>query len=197
MIGESPNRRSLIEEERKKSLQHIAEAQEIAKTQGVNPGNAEIDTFLTQTCTAIESFNKEVTMTCMEAESTCNLFKKQIGSILSAGSIRTTAHVYSGDEAEMRARLKRKYTHEIMALNNEISTRKKKGKLPSEATNVLKNWWTNNLVWPYPSEDAKKELEMQTGLSATQINNWFINQRKRHWHQVNTSFFTYFKNCAF
>eukprot|EP00210_Caulerpa_lentillifera_P002253 g2165.t1 len=184
MIGESPNRRSLIEEERKKALQHIAEARELSKTQGVSSGNIEIDAFLTQTCTAIESFNKEVTMTCIEAESTCNLFKKQIGSILSAGSIRaTTAHVYTGDEAEMRARLKRKYTYEILSINNEISGRKKKGKLPSEATNVLKDWWTNNLVWPYPSEDAKKELEIQTGLSATQINNWFINQRKRHWHQ--------------
>ena len=23
-----------------------------------------------------------------------------------------------------------------------------------------------------------------TGLNATQINNWFINQRKRHWHKL-------------
>lgn len=39
-------------------------------------------------------------------------------------------------------------------------------------------------MWPYPSEDEKKSLEEQTGLTATQINNWFINQRKRHWHKV-------------
>eukprot|EP00210_Caulerpa_lentillifera_P000570 g551.t1 len=183
MIGESPHRRSMIEEEKKKAIQHISDAREISQGQGLDLRSTEIDAFLSQTCAAIESFNKEVTMTCIEAESTCNLFKKQIGSILSAGSIRPTAHAYSGDDAEMRARLKRKYAYEILSLNNEICGRKKKGKLPSDATNVLKDWWTNNLVWPYPSEDAKRDLERRTGLSATQINNWFINQRKRHWHK--------------
>lgn len=191
MIGESPSRRSQIEEEKKKAIQSISAAKEQARTQGVELRSAGIDEFLSQTCAAIESFNKEVTMTCIEAESTCNLFKKQIGSILNAGSIRSTAHVYTGDDSEMKARLKRKYTYEILTLNNEISGRKKKGKLPSDATTVLKEWWTSNLVWPYPSEDAKKELETKTGLSATQINNWFINQRKRHWHKV--SFTPFFK----
>lgn len=184
LIGENPARRSQIEEEKKKAIQSISESKEQAKTQGVELRSAGIDEFLSQTCAAIESFNKEVTMTCIEAESTCSLFKKQIGSILNAGSIRSTSHVYTGDDSEMKARLKRKYAYEILTLNNEITGRKKKGKLPSDATTVLKDWWTSNLVWPYPSEDAKKELETRTGLSATQINNWFINQRKRHWHKV-------------
>jgi len=183
MIGESANRRSGIEQEKAKSLQAIAEAVEMVHSQGLDVSNPEVDAFLKQSCSAVESFNREVTMTWMEAENTCNLFKKQIGSILSAGSIRAASNVYTGDETEMRARLKRKYAFQILSLNNEIGSRKKKGKLPSDATVILKEWWSKNLVWPYPSEDAKKELEIQTGLSATQINNWFINQRKRHWHK--------------
>ena len=33
-------------------------------------------------------------------------------------------------------------------------------------------------------DSDKKAMEEETGLSTTQINNWFINQRKRHWHKV-------------
>ena len=29
----------------------------------------------------------------------------------------------------------------------------------------------------------KKEMAEATGLSQTQINNWYINQRKRHWNR--------------
>ncbi len=35
-------------------------------------------------------------------------------------------------------------------------------------------------------EDDKRRMAEATGLNATQINNWFINQRKRHWHKAST-----------
>ena len=34
--------------------------------------------------------------------------------------------------------------------------KRKKGKLPKDATTSLKTWWTANLVWPYPSVRACK-----------------------------------------
>lgn len=72
----------------------------------------------------------------------------------------------------------------------EFSNKKKKGKLPSEATDRLREWWNHNLSWPYPSEEEKKDLAEATRLNATQINNWFINQRKRHWHKVISIMYT-------
>lgn len=183
LIGETASRRSGIEAELEKSLKQIEEARKFARKQGLDTADPEIDVFLKQSCNAIESFNREVTMTCYEADNTCLLFKKQIESILRAGHSRSAANVYSGDEADTRSRLKRKFQEEIILLYQEICGRKKKGKLPVDATVILKEWWSKNLVWPYPSEEAKKDLEAQTGLSATQINNWFINQRKRHWHK--------------
>jgi hypothetical protein len=33
-------------------------------------------------------------------------------------------------------------------------------------------------------EEDKRELVSNTSLNSTQINNWFINQRKRHWHKL-------------
>ena len=52
------------------------------------------------------------------------------------------------------------------------------------ATSALKAWWRERLEWPYPTDEDKKALGEETGLDATQINNWFINQRKRHWHKL-------------
>nr|AAT11871.1 sine oculis-like transcription factor Six1/2 [Podocoryna carnea] len=41
---------------------------------------------------------------------------------------------------------------------------------------VLRDWYTRN---PYPSPREKKELSEGTGLSTTQVSNWFKNRRQR------------------
>lgn len=87
-------------------------------------------------------------------------------------------------EDDLRKSLKRKYASSILALKDEFLKKTKKGKLPSSATKTLKEWWLANLLWPYPSEDAKRALMKLASLNQTQINNWFINQRKRHWHRL-------------
>ncbi|KAF4369525.1 hypothetical protein F8388_019394 [Cannabis sativa] len=61
------------------------------------------------------------------------------------------------------------------------------GKLPGDTTTVLKNWWQQHSKWPYPTEDDKAKLVEETGLQLKQINNWFINQRKRNWHSNSQS----------
>lgn len=55
----------------------------------------------------------------------------------------------------------------------------KRGVLPKHATNILKAWLFQHLVHPYPSEEEKKQLAEQTNLSNLQVNNWFINARRR------------------
>ncbi|CAL5443020.1 unnamed protein product [Camellia sinensis] len=47
---------------------------------------------------------------------------------------------------------------------------------------MLKAWWQSHSKWPYPTEEDKARLVQETGLQLKQINNWFINQRKRNWH---------------
>lgn len=44
---------------------------------------------------------------------------------------------------------------------------------------ILKNWMLRNLEHPYPSAQEKLFLQAQTGLSATQLNNWLSNARRR------------------
>ncbi|KAL8157067.1 hypothetical protein AgCh_001966 [Apium graveolens] len=69
----------------------------------------------------------------------------------------------------------------ISKLKMEFSKKKQKGKLPKEARDTLLDWWKVHNKWPYPTEADKIFLAEATGLDQKQINNWFINQRKRHW----------------
>ncbi|KAL8172079.1 hypothetical protein V2J09_023883 [Rumex salicifolius] len=65
------------------------------------------------------------------------------------------------EDRELKNHLLKKYSGYLSSLKQELSKKKKKGKLPKEAQKVA--------------------LAEATGLDQKQINNWFINQRKRHW----------------
>ena len=44
---------------------------------------------------------------------------------------------------------------------------------------VMKSWLLLHVKYPYPTEEEKREMEVEAGLSLLQINNWFINARRR------------------
>ncbi|CAJ0589703.1 unnamed protein product [Cylicocyclus nassatus] len=48
-----------------------------------------------------------------------------------------------------------------------------------EAITKFRAWLFQNLTHPYPSEEQKKQLANDTGLTILQVNNWFINARRR------------------
>ncbi|GAM26772.1 hypothetical protein SAMD00019534_099470 [Acytostelium subglobosum LB1] len=60
-----------------------------------------------------------------------------------------------------------------------VGRKKKRGKLPSEATGILKKWLFEHNMHPYPTEEEKTQLTSSTHLSFSQINNWFTNARRR------------------
>ena len=83
----------------------------------------------------------------------------------------------------LKAHFKRRHSQSILAIKDDFVSLKKTKKLPEEAVNKLKTWWHANITWPYPSDDDKEIFVQETRLDLTQISNWFINQRKRHWHK--------------
>ncbi|KAE9606925.1 hypothetical protein Lal_00025822 [Lupinus albus] len=83
---------------------------------------------------------------------------------------------------ELKIELKQGFKSRIEDVREEILRKRRAGKLPGDTTSVLKNWWQQHAKWPYPTEDDKAKLVEETGLQLKQINNWFINQRKRNWH---------------
>ncbi|XP_015973573.1 homeobox protein knotted-1-like LET6 [Arachis duranensis] len=85
------------------------------------------------------------------------------------------------EDRELKIQLLKKYSGYLGGLKKEFLKKKKNGKLPKEARQQLLDWWNRHYKWPYPSESQKQALAESTGLDLKQINNWFINQRKRHW----------------
>lgn len=88
---------------------------------------------------------------------------------------------------ELKIELKQGFRSRIEDVREEILRKRRAGKLPGDTTTVLKNWWQQHSKWPYPTEDDKAKLVEETGLQLKQINNWFINQRKRNWHSNSQS----------
>lgn len=50
---------------------------------------------------------------------------------------------------------------------------------PQSAVRLLRQWMTANSHYPYPTREDKEMLSTMTGLSQTQIVNWFANARRR------------------
>ncbi|KAK9760578.1 Homeobox protein tos8 [Basidiobolus ranarum] len=57
--------------------------------------------------------------------------------------------------------------------------KKRRGNLPKHVTAILKSWLAQHVKHPYPTEDEKIALAMETKLTMNQISNWFINARRR------------------
>ncbi|XP_010525937.1 PREDICTED: homeobox protein knotted-1-like 5 [Tarenaya hassleriana] len=88
---------------------------------------------------------------------------------------------------ELKHELKQGFKEKIVDIREEILRKRRAGKLPGDTTSVLKAWWQAHSKWPYPTEEDKAKLVQETGLQLKQINNWFINQRKRNWHSNSPS----------
>ncbi|PON67889.1 Knotted like homeodomain transcription factor [Parasponia andersonii] len=69
--------------------------------------------------------------------------------------------------------------HNLTNLHS-TSWRSQRG-LPEHAVALLRKWLFEHFLHPYPSDSEKHMLAQQTGLSRTQVSNWFINSRVRLW----------------
>ncbi|RZC65735.1 hypothetical protein C5167_009423 [Papaver somniferum] len=162
---------------------------------GEDPG---LDQFMEAYCEMLSKYEQELTKPFKEAM----IFISNIEAQLKNLTISTSSDHHSGrnnesseedfdasenfidpqaDDKELKIQLLRKYSGYLGSLKQEFLKKRKKGKLPKDARQQLMDWWTRYYKWPYPSETQKLALAESTGLDQKQINNWFINQRKRHW----------------
>lgn len=65
------------------------------------------------------------------------------------------------------------------SLGSSVAIPRRRGKLPKPVTDLLKSWLLEHASHPYPTEDEKRRLCSMTGLSISQVSNWFINARRR------------------
>nr|CAB3493066.1 unnamed protein product [Digitaria exilis] len=170
-------------------------------------GDLELDQFMEAYCNMLMKYQEELARPIQEATEFFKSMERQLDSITGKclfalyGSFETDGSCEGAgssedeeqdascpeeidpcaEDKELKHQLLRKYGGSLGGLRQEFSKRKKKGKLPKEARQKLLHWWELHYKWPYPSEPEKIALAETTGLDQKQINNWFINQRKRHW----------------
>lgn len=53
--------------------------------------------------------------------------------------------------------------------------------LPEKSVSVLRSWMFQNFLHPYPKDNEKQLLAIKSGLTRSQVANWFINARVRLW----------------
>lgn len=160
----------------------------------------ELDEFMETYCDVLVRYKQELTRPIQEADQFFRAMEAQMGSFTllddnsfegdgSSEDEQEAADVgglpeitsHCAEDKELKSHLLNKYSGYLSSLWRDLSKKKKKGKLPRDARQKLLHWWQLHYRWPYPSELEKAALADSTGLDGKQINNWFINQRKRHW----------------
>jgi hypothetical protein len=60
---------------------------------------------------------------------------------------------------------------------------RKSSSLPPETVEYLKAWMMSpeHIAHPYPTEQEKTSIMLDTGIVLKQLTNWFVNNRKRYW----------------
>ncbi|KAF0923099.1 hypothetical protein E2562_003323 [Oryza meyeriana var. granulata] len=173
---------------------------------GLDP---ELDEFMEAYCRVLVRYKEELSRPFDEAASFLSSIQTQLSNLCSGGSSPAATATHSdemvgssedepcsGDadaadfgqehssrlaDHELKEMLLKKYSGCLSRLRSEFLKKRKKGKLPKDARSALMDWWNTHYRWPYPTEEDKVRLAAMTGLDPKQINNWFINQRKRHW----------------
>ncbi|KAI4301702.1 hypothetical protein L6164_034953 [Bauhinia variegata] len=170
---------------------------------GSHPTNAcsvigddpELDEFMESYCDVLHRYKEELSKPFNDAISFLNNMQSELSN-LCKGTLTKSSDCRSGltsdeelscgeaetlESRELKEMLRRKYSGYLGSLRKEFLKKRKKGKLPKDARMALLDCWNTHYRWPYPTEEEKRKLSEITGLDQKQINNWFINQRKRHW----------------
>ncbi|CAI9786152.1 unnamed protein product [Fraxinus pennsylvanica] len=199
-VGVPPEMASLLEEVSKETHPTIS-----------NGADPELDEFMTSYCEVLHRYKEKLSKPFDEAKSFLSNIEFQLRDLCkdTFASTTTSLNYHSADDGnatldedvsceveatesqeslgtlqgdhELKEMLMRKYSGYLSSLRKDFLRKRRKGKLPKDARMVLVDWWNAHYKWPYPTEEEKNRLSEITGLDQKQINNWFINQRKRHW----------------
>ena len=66
----------------------------------------------------------------------------------------------------------------LIPINDKRSSSRTRGR-----TKALRQWFSRHQDCPFPSSIQKTELAIESGLSKTQVDNWFVNARRRQRHK--------------
>ncbi|KAB2609320.1 homeobox protein knotted-1-like 6 [Pyrus ussuriensis x Pyrus communis] len=193
-VGAPPEIASVLDEIRPQS-DHLISRRPTAST-CMATADPDLDLFMESYCDILFKYKSDLTRPFDEAITFLNKMETQLNALAnntndaagssdegdwSGGEIEAQDSPRTNEDHELKDKLLRRYSGYISTLKREFTKKKKNGKLPREARKILFDWWNLHDKWPYPTEADKISLAQVTRLDQKQINNWFINQRKRHW----------------
>ena len=92
-------------------------------------------------------------------------------------SLQSQFPILSDEEVKIPKNKRRKPYSKVQTEKTKVI--KKREKTPPESQKMLKEWLFTHSSHPYPTDSEKDWLCTATGLSLQQLNNWFINARRR------------------
>ncbi|KAJ7953583.1 Knotted-1 homeobox protein [Quillaja saponaria] len=210
-VGAPPEIASLLDEIRREN--DFFKGDVVSTCFGADP---ELDEFMETYCDILVKYKSDLVRPFDEATTFLNKIETQLTNLstgssfpslsddgdassdedVSAGEVDIHDSQLRNENRDLKDRLIRRFGNHISTLKLEFSKKRKKGKLPKEARQTLLEWWNVHYKWPYPTEADKIELAKSTGLDQKQINNWFINQRKRHWKPTENTQFSVMDNLT-
>ncbi|XP_057747921.1 homeobox protein knotted-1-like 6 [Arachis stenosperma] len=219
-VGAPPEIASLLEEIQREN--DLCKGDVNSTCIGADP---ELDEFMETYCDMLVKYKCDLTRPFEEASSFLNKIETQLSNLCCTGASAPAslsdddggasseeylsggggdADIQDGqsqsqsrvEDRDLKDKLLRKFGSHISSLKFEFSKKKKRGKLPKDARQTLLQWWNIHYKWPYPTEADKVALAKSTGLDQKQINNWFINQRKRHWKPSENMQFNFYDDSS-
>ncbi|XP_071703239.1 homeobox protein ATH1 [Rutidosis leptorrhynchoides] len=106
-----------------------------------------------------------------------NLREKISNHILSMGPDCSTM---DPAEEELSSFLPKQWALQQLKRKDHQLWRPQRG-LPEKSVSVLRAWMFQNFLHPYPKDAEKQLLAVKSGLTRSQVSNWFINARVRLW----------------
>ncbi|GFP86499.1 homeobox protein knotted-1-like 7 [Phtheirospermum japonicum] len=157
----------------------------------------DLDNFLTQyllvLCSFREQLQQHVRVHAVEAVMACREIEHNLqsltGATLGEGSGATMSDDEEDDQLQMDFSLDQSGAgdgQDLMGFGPLLPTESERS-LMERVRQELKIELKQGFKSRIEDEDDKAKLVEQTGLQLKQINNWFINQRKRNWHSNSQS----------
>ncbi|MFS7943654.1 putative transcription factor Homeodomain-TALE-BEL family [Helianthus anomalus] len=108
-----------------------------------------------------------------------NLREKISNHILSMGADVNTSDPKE-EETNLSSFLPKQWALQQLRRKDHQLWRPQRG-LPEKSVSVLRAWMFQNFLHPYPKDAEKQLLAVKSGLTRSQVSNWFINARVRLW----------------
>ncbi|KAL3536030.1 hypothetical protein ACH5RR_004491 [Cinchona calisaya] len=119
-----------------------------------------------------------------------------LGQIRAAGTSLGEEDSFGGTKVEGSSRLKfvdkqlrQQRALQQLGMIQQNAWRPQRG-LPERSVSVLRSWLFEHFLHPYPKDSDKLMLAKKTGLTRSQVSNWFINARVRLWKPMVEEMYT-------